>query len=123
MKKKRIVGVMCVVFITIMATNVMPVLAADADGCWSGRHRDGSCLEYRTYVKDNKTYFKLTNVCADRLYIRWCANDRCGADGLRGGQTKTKYEYVTNATTKTWATGSNKSLKDWVCAGKAGGLR
>ena len=115
------VGAMCVGIISVIASSATPVMAADDKGCWSGRHSTGSCLEYNTHVKDNKTYFKLSNICDERLYMRWCADDKCGVDGLRASQTKTKYEYVTNATTKAWAIGSNNPSSDWVCKDRIGG--
>ena len=114
MKKNKSVGKICASLITIIATSAMPLIAA-SDGCWSGRYSGGSCLEYRTYEKNNKTYFKLTNVCDQRLYMKWCADNKCGADGLSAGQTKTKYEYITNARTSAKAVGSNKGSQDWVC--------
>ena len=95
--------------------------AADDNGCWSGQHSSGPCLEYSTYEKNDKTYFKLHNTCDARLYIGWCADDKCGVDGLRSGQTKTKYEYVTNARTTAWAVGSNNPSQDWVCKDIIGG--
>ena len=121
MNNKKMVGAMCVGILSVIATSTTPVMAADDKGCWSGRHSAGSCLDYSTYVKDNKTYFKLTNKCDERLYMRWCADDKCGVDGLRRSQTKTKYEYVTNATTKAWAIGSNNPSSDWVCKDRIGG--
>jgi hypothetical protein len=105
----------------VMAFVSTAAIAADEKGCWSGRHSNGSCLNYSTYEKNNKTYIKLKNVCSDRLYMKWCADDKCGADGLRGGQTKTKYEYITNARVRTWAVGSNKPMSDWVCNDRVGG--
>jgi hypothetical protein len=95
---------------------------AEDDGCWSGRRPNGDpCIEYNTYVKDDTTYFKISNVCDQRLYIRWCAGDRCGVSGLRGGATTTEYERVTNVSTKVWAVGSNKSSYDWVCNDRMNG--
>ena len=95
----------------------------DEDGCWSGRHSTGPCLEYSTYVKKNKTYFKLRNVCDQRLYMRWSAGSKAGVDSLRGGQTKKKYEYITGAYNSAKAIGSNRPSKDWVCASKFEGFR
>lgn len=95
--------------------------AEDEDGCWSGRHSTGPCLEYSTYVKNSKTYFKLRNVCDQRLYMTWSAGSKGGADSLRGGKTKKKYEYITGAYTSAKAIGSNRPSKDWVCAGKVDG--
>lgn len=118
MKTNGTFGAMNAGLLAIAVSGSMPLMAADSDGCWSGRHSGGSCLEYRTYEKANKTYFKLTNVCTDRLYMRWCADKSCGADSLRAGQTKKKYEYVTSARTMAKAVGSNKPSKDWVCTGK-----
>jgi len=104
-----------------MIFNSTSVTAADDKGCWSGNYSGGSCLEYNTYVKKNKTYFELTNKCEERIYMKWCADDRCGSDGLRGGQTKKKYEYVTNAKIQVWAIGSNKPVSDWTCKSRIGG--
>jgi len=92
--------------------------SADDDGCWSGKHSSGSCLEYFTYVKNKKTYFELTDVCDQRLYMSWSAGSKGGADSLKAGQTKKKYEYITGAYNSAKATGSNRPSKDWVCAGK-----
>ena len=117
----RVIGVMSVVLFAALAICVIPVMADDSNGCWSGRHSKGPCLEYQTYEKNNKTYIILTNVCKGRLYTKWCADDKCGADSLNGGSTKKKYEYVTNARVKVLAIGSNKSSKDWVCADKVHG--
>ena len=59
---------------------IQPALASNDDGCWSGRHSRGSCLEYSTYEKSNKTYVVLNNVCNKRLYVKWCADQKCGSD-------------------------------------------
>ena len=122
MIKKKANSTLFIVIIAIFSIKSMQVMAADSDGCWSGRHSQGSCLEYSTYMKDNKTYFELHNVCDERLYVRWCADKKCGVDGLRGGQSKTKYEYVTYASERVRAIGSNTPSKDWVCAGKYDGF-
>ncbi|GAA6129643.1 hypothetical protein [Halopseudomonas sabulinigri] len=90
----------------------------DAKGCWNGLNTQGSCLEYSTQEKDGKTYFRLTNVCNERLYMKWCANEFCGADSLRAGQSKSKYESVTQASTMATAVGSTMPGNDWVCAGR-----
>ena len=120
-KMSRIIGVMCAGFMYALAIFATHVMAGDSDGCWSGRHSGGSCLKYESYEENNKTYIILTNLCNDRLYVKWCANDKCGADSLNSGQTKKKYEYVTNARVRAIAVGSNISSKDWVCAGKVSG--
>lgn len=121
MKMVSIICVICIGFISALAVCATPALAADSNGCWSGRHSRGPCLEYKTYQKNNKTYIILTNVCKQRLYMKWCAGNKCGSDSLRGGHTKKKYEYITNARVRAAAVGSNKSVKDWVCAGKVKG--
>ncbi len=90
----------------------------DAQGCWNGQHTQGSCLEYRTHEKDGKTYFELTNVCSERLYMKWCADKLCGADSLRAGETKTKSEFVSQASIMARAVGSTMPGSDWVCAGR-----
>lgn len=105
----------------VMAIFSTQVMAADDKGCWSGRHSSGSCLEYNTYEKNNKTYIELSNVCSERIYMRWCAGNKCGVDGLRASQTKKKYEYITNARVQAWAIGSNKPSSDWVCKDRIGG--
>jgi len=110
-----------VYFLALSLLTTTTAMAADSDGCWSGRYSGGSCLQYHTYQKDNKTYIKLRNVCDERLYVKWCVGSSCGADSLYEGQTKTKYEYITNARVRTMAVGSNKPSKDWVCAGKVRG--
>lgn len=102
----------------VIATSLV---AADDKGCWSGQHSNGPCLEYSSYIKNNKTYVELTNICTDRLYMKWCVGNKCGADGLRGGQTKKKYEYITNARVQAWAIGSNRSSSDWTCKSRMGG--
>ena len=94
----------------------------DDDGCWSGRHSNGSCLEYSTYEKNSKTYFQLKNICDRRLYMSWSAGSKGGVDSLKGGQTKKKYEYITGAYTSAKAIGSDRSSHDWVCAGKVDGF-
>ncbi|MGQ4810270.1 hypothetical protein NKDENANG_03724 [Candidatus Entotheonellaceae bacterium PAL068K] len=104
--------VMFACVISVLVIGVVPALDADSDGCWSGLRDNRSCLEYSTYVKNNKIYFELTNVYKDRLYVKWCGNDRCRSSGLRGGQTTTQYEFVTNATTTAKAIGSIKPLND-----------
>ncbi|MCG9714185.1 hypothetical protein L1D29_15295 [Shewanella insulae] len=105
----------------VIATFSTAAIAADDKGCWSGSHSNGSCLKYSSYEKDNKTYIELRNACTDRLYMKWCADDKCGVDGLRGGQTKKKYEYTTNARVRAWAVGSNNPSSDWVCNDRVGG--
>lgn len=90
----------------------------DVKGCWNGRNTQGSCLQYTTHEEDGKTYFRLTNVCNERLYMKWCANDFCGADSLSAGQSKTQYEFVTQASTMAKAVGSTMPGNDWVCAGR-----
>lgn len=105
----------------VMVTLSTEAIAADNKGCWSGRHSNGSCLKYRSYEKNNKTYIELSNVCTERLYMKWCADDKCGEDGLKGGQTKKKYEYTTNARVRAWAIGSNNPSSDWVCNDRIGG--
>ena len=99
-----------------ISLTVSPVFASNDDGCWSGRHSRGPCLEYNTYEKENKTYVVLNNVCNKRLYVRWCANQKCGSDHVAAGKEKKKYEYVTGAYVKVRAIGSEKSSQDWVCA-------
>lgn len=116
---KAILATACVI-LSAMASQ--PATAADSDGCWSGRHSTGPCVEYSTYKKNNKTYVEITNRCSDRVYVRWCVDDRCGADGIRGGQTKKKYEF-TFGRTKVKAVGSNIPSKDWVCSGKVSDWR
>ena len=105
----------------MVGTGSYPAFSADQDGCWTGRHSSGPCLEYSTYEKDGKTYFEFSNVCEDRLYISWKAGKSGGADSLRGGKTKTTYEYVTGGRVSVKAIGSNKPSNDWVCAGKVSG--
>ncbi|UJJ31988.1 hypothetical protein [Halopseudomonas maritima] len=90
----------------------------DAKGCWNGRNTQGACLQYTTHEDDGKTYFRLTNLCNERLYMKWCANDFCGADSLSAGQSKTQYEFVTQASTMAKAVGSTMPGNDWVCAGR-----
>lgn len=125
MKNKNTAILLRTGFIALIATSAMPVMAADTDkdSCWSGRHANGSCLEHSTYEKNGATYIVLSNVCSDRLYVKWCADKRCGAEGLGGGQTKKAYEYVTNATVRVMATGVIRPQYDWVCAGKVSGWR
>lgn len=106
------------IFPTALAVLSLPAKATDEDGCWSGRHANGPCLEYTSYQKDNKTYIELTNVCSKRLYMRWCAGDKCGADSLGGGKSKRKYEYIIGANVSAKATGSTIWTKDWVCSSK-----
>jgi len=85
------------------------------DGCWSGYRAGVACLQYSSYEKNEKTYIKLTNVCHKRLYMGWCAGKQCGADGLRGGQEKTKYEFIIGEPVTASAVGSTKPSQDWVC--------
>jgi len=118
MSMNKTVSAMCLGLISVVAISVTPAMAVDSDGCWSGRYSGGSCLEYHAYQKNNKTYIKLNNRCNERLYMKWCAGGKCGADGLRGGQTKTKYEFITTSSVMAKAVGSTKSSKDWVCSGK-----
>ena len=121
MTKNRIIRAICASFVSVVAINIMPVIAAeDSDGCWSGRHSAGSCLEYRTYREKNMTYIELTNVCNARLYVKWIfENEKSGsADGLDAGQTKKKSTYMNSSRARAVAVGSNKPLKDWVCADK-----
>jgi len=120
MNKVKILKSVKILLLSVVAGLATNSMAQDEDGCWTGRHSGGSCLEYNTYSQDNRTYFNLTNVCTERLYIRWCAGDRCGVDGLPGGQTKKKYEYATYVSTNAWAVGSNQPSKDWVCRNKMG---
>ena len=103
---------------TVAVGNTMTVTATtnEDNGCWDGKNFRGlPCVKYRTYEKNEKTYFKITNTCDRRLYVSWCANGRGGADGLAGGQTKIKSEYVTNASTKVLAVGSDNPGEDWTC--------
>jgi hypothetical protein len=114
---KRKIGLMAAVSLGV-TMQALPASASNDDGCWSGKYSGGSCVQYSTYEKNNKTYFKITNKCDRRLYIKWCADKKCGADGLPGGATRTRYEFVTNAVTSVKGVGSTKGSQDWVCAGK-----
>lgn len=123
MKNKKVMASICAGILSTLTLGAANV-SADSDGCWTGRHSNGYCLKIDSVYEDgNKTFIELTNQCTDRLYMRWCANDRCGADGLRGGQTKKKYEFVTNARVRAAAIGSKIPSKDWVCSGKYDGWR
>jgi hypothetical protein len=95
------------------------VVSSD-NGCWSGNHDGKSCLTWSTYTKDSKAYFSLTNLCGSRLYVGWCAANKCGADGLLAGKTETKYEYTTSLDRGVWAVGSEKPSQDWNCKKFAG---
>lgn len=87
-----------------------------SNSCWSGNNQQGSCLKHTTWEENEKTFFKLSNVCEDRLYIKWCANNSCGSSGLAGGKTVKKYEFHTNAHTSVKAIGSHKPGEDWTCS-------
>ncbi|MFT2092532.1 hypothetical protein [Paraglaciecola sp. 2405UD69-4] len=95
--------------------------ASNDDGCWNGRHSKGPCLEYGSYEQNNKTYIILSNVCNERLYVKWCADLKCGSDHIRGGEQKKKYEFVTDAYISVKAIGSKKAKQDWVCSSKVPG--
>ena len=99
----------------VAAISSGPALAADEDGCWSGKHSGGSCLTYTSFIDDNRTIMDLTNQCRERLYVRWCVGSRCGSDGILPGATERKYEFVTNSAPRVYAVGSNKPSFDFVC--------
>ena len=115
MRGNIIRGVILALGVSVM--NSGPIFAADKDGCWSGKYSGGSCLTYTSFVdgKNRRTVMDLTNQCSERLYVRWCVGSRCGADGIRPGDTERKYEFVTNSNPRVWAVGSNKPSYDYVC--------
>jgi hypothetical protein len=93
----------------------------DNDGCWDGYHEDGgSCVEMVTDDSGNRLELTFTNRCDDRLYLTWCVSEKCGTDGLRGGQSKRKKVYSDTSYAKVWAVGSERRSKDSVCKDKMG---
>lgn len=112
---KRTLGLM-VGSVGVVVLTTSPVNAQDSRGCWDGRTSYGdSCAEYSTTRRDNKTYFNIRNICDKRIYVRWCAGDKCGVGGIAAWGDRVAYEFATNVTTRVRAVGSTKSSQDWNC--------
>ena len=95
--------------------------AADLDGCWSGYHEDGgSCVELASENLGSRIHLSLKNRCDQRLYLTWCAGDKCGSESLRPNQTMNKYVYGEGNQSKVYAVGSNNPTKDSTCRDRIG---
>ena len=95
--------------------------AADPDGCWTGDHTDGgSCVELASENLGSRIRLNLKNRCDQRLYLTWCAGDKCGSEALRPKQTMNKYIYGDGNQSKVYAVGSNNPSKDSVCRDRIG---
>ena len=100
------------------------------NSCWSGAHNDGTpCVVASAETVDSfgtpQIRLYLKNTCSGRVYGKFC-NERtdgtwdCGADGIRGGETKTWSTLEPSGNYWGVFTGSDDWSEDWVCASEAG---
>jgi hypothetical protein len=111
--------------IVAVTISTSPIQAADSDGCYAV---NPGCISNQSGWKNGKFVVRLSNNCGARIYLRYCVrttNGRgaCEASGVAAGrrQVSTMYSADSSGSLSWRVVGSNRGMKDWVCADKFDG--